>query len=164
MKRLIVPITLAIAGLLSGCFEKGANPTGSLYRSHFIGTTQLAEGTNALKLKAILALPSTPEIRNQALDKIAKAPFQLWHDSLPSGVTNHADLIRPLLDDLLAAESFIEIKGPSADFDSVVALQLPEQRIRLWNTNLWQLAGAWQLAKPKPLAGNQNGWEVRGRG
>src|SRR5947207_1995276 len=128
----------ALAVVLSCCVEKSGPPkaSGPLWRSHFAGVRAINENTDPLVFKKVWNLPSSGDLRKQALDKIAQTPFQLWQKSLPAGVANGASLIRPLLDDLVNSESFVEIKGPESDFDSALAIQLDASRSQLWKTNL----------------------------
>jgi hypothetical protein len=135
-----------------------------LFRSHFIGVTRLVQTTNTLKLKEILSLPASTELRRQTLEKLAQTPFKLWQKSLPAGAAPHPELIGPLLDDLVASESYIEIQGPDASFDSFIAVELDEQRARLWDTNLRQLLVAWKLSNPQNSDGPIPGWHAEGRG
>jgi len=163
--------------LVTGCLDKAGStsPSGSsqasgaessrpLYRSHFVGMTALATGTNASKLLEVWGLTASQDLRKQALDKIAKTPFQLWQKSLPSGAVDRPELIRPLLDDLLTAESYVELNGKSANYDSVLAVQLDQAHASVWETNLWQLLASWKFAKPQTLGGGKTGWETRGNG
>ena len=154
------------AGSSGGGYSKStaASANGPLWRFHFIGMTELNQSTNASKLKEVWSLPASQDLKKQALDKIAKTPFQLWQKSLPSGTTDQAALIRPLLDDFITSESYVDLKGPSADYDSVIALRLDPDRARLWETNLSQLLSAWKFPKAQPLNGGVPGWEARARG
>src|SRR3954462_10053865 len=129
-----------------------------------MGMTKLIQGTNAPKVKEIWGLQASADLRKKALDKIAKTPFQLAQKVLPAGALDQPALIRPLLDDLVASESYVELKSPEAGSDSVIAMQVDEQRARLWSTNLWQFAAAWKLNKPQPLSAGISGWEARGPG
>src|SRR4051812_19367470 len=126
MKGFASLFVILLGVFVAGCDDK-TNSTGSnlpLYRSHFIGMGKVVQGTNASKLKEVWALPASHQVRKEALDKIATAPFQLWRKSLPSGARDQSALIRPLLDDLLSSESFIELKGASAKYDAVLAIEL----------------------------------------
>src|SRR3954464_4923357 len=121
MKSSVLLLIGATALGFTGCLDKArsAGPStaryakstataanGPLWRFHFIGMTELNRGTNASKLKEVWSLPSSQELKKQALDKIAKTPFQLWQKSLPSGASDQSALIRPLLDDFINAESY----------------------------------------------------------
>jgi hypothetical protein len=155
-----------VAGIVAtGCYDKGDSSSSNipLLRTHFIGMTQVIQGTNASKLKEVWALPASQDVRKQALDKIAAAPFQLWQKSFPNGAQDNPKLIRPLLDDLVSSECFIELNGSGAKYDSVIAVNLDEQRARLWNTNLWQTSLAWKFPTPKAVEGT-TGWETHGNG
>src|SRR5437899_111816 len=116
-----------------------AAPNGPLWRFHFIGMDALNQSTNASKLKEVWSLPASQDLKKLALDKIAKTPFQLWQKSLSSGARDQASLIRPLLDDFVTSESYVDLKNSSADYDSVIAVRLVSERARLWDTNLQQL-------------------------
>src|SRR6266404_449798 len=111
MKSSVPVLGVSLGAFLAGCDDKSKPiaASGPLYQSHFIGMAQLDQSTNAPKLKEVWALPSSEALRKQALEKIAKTPFTLWQKSLPSGATDRPELIRPLLDDLLSAESFVEL-------------------------------------------------------
>jgi len=165
MKGLSSIFAALLAVVVSGCYDKADSSTSNLplLRTHFAGMTQVIQGTNASKLRDVWALPASQDVRKQALDKISSAPFQLWQKSLPAGAQNNAKLLRPLLDDLVTAESFIELNGAKAQFDSVIAAQLDDQRAHLWSTNLWQTAMAWKFPAPKPLA-TGSGWETHANG
>src|SRR2546421_7994248 len=179
MKGSVLILIGATALAFTGCLDKAtsagpggtrssksdaSSPSGSLWRFHFIGMTELNQGTNASKLKEVWSLPASQELKKQALDKIAKTPFQLWQKSLPSGTTDQASLIRPLLDDFITSEAYVDLKGPAADYDSVIALRLDAERARLWETNLWQLLSAWKFPKPQALSSGLAGWESRAKG
>src|SRR5438477_169915 len=129
MKNPILILAAVAAISLTGCLEKASTrASGPLFRSHFVGMAEVSRLTNTLKLNEIWSLPASKAMLNQALDKIARTPFQLWQKSLPSGSANQSALIRPLLDDLIASESYLDLRGPSADYESVVAVQLDTDR------------------------------------
>ena len=55
---------------------------------------------------------------------LAKAPREFWLKKLPANTPDVSALARPLLDDLLAAESWMEIRGPNQRLEGVLAIQL----------------------------------------
>src|SRR5947209_7395615 len=139
MKSSVLLLIGATALALTGCLDKArsagpggghsskttaAAANGPLWRFHFIGMTELNQSTNASKLKEVWSLPASQDLKKQALDKIAKTPFQLWQKSLPSSATDQPSLIRPLLDDFVMSESYVDLKGSPADYDSVIAVRL----------------------------------------
>ena len=169
MKKIFVSFLLALIGLGFGCYEKMASnqgaSSGPLYRYHFVGTTKLSQGTNAANLKKVLALPATAELREEAFQKISKAPVEFWRKNLPGGVPDGAAFIRPLLDDLLAAESYLEVRGPASRSETVLAIQLNDQRAAAWDNNLSKLVAAWQLGQPAAVNGaGAKGWEIKRKG
>src|SRR6267378_7722233 len=122
MKSSLLLLIGATALALTGCLDKArsagpsgaryskstaATPNGPLWRFHFTGMDALNQSTNASKLKEVWTLPASQELKKQALNKIAKTPFQLWQRSLPSGTTDQPSLIRPLLDDFVTSESYV---------------------------------------------------------
>ena len=105
MKISIPALLTAIVLTCTGCLDKansagpagarysrstGSGSNGPLWRFHFIGMTELNQSTNASKLKEVWGLPASQDLKKQALDKIAKTPFQLWQKSLPPGSTDQA--------------------------------------------------------------------------
>ena len=166
MKHCAVIPGLVLAGLLSGCYEKSGGPPeaqfGALLRWQFVGTAQLASSSDAAKLRQIAAVPSTAEFRDEVLQKLARAPQAFWAASLPAGVADQSALIRPLLDDLLTAESFLEVRGPIERSETVLAIQLSDSRAGLWQTNLWRLVQNWKLGTPQAWSVEGfKGWELK---
>jgi hypothetical protein len=166
MKKLNLLLGVGLASLTAGCLERSGGQPGSqfgaLIRWHYAGSAALAREADAAKLRQVLALPTSVEVRGVALDKLARAPHRFWITSLPAGTTDQAPLIRPLLDDLVASESFLEVRGTTARPETVLAVQLNDARARLWETNLWQLAQNWKLGTPRALAAEGGrGWEVK---
>ncbi len=151
-----------VLGLGSGCQQKPveAPPPKSaaavdvpaspaLLRWHFVGTARLAGDTNATKLLQIAALPTTQALRGQSLQRLAVGLAKLYPTSGGAN-TNRAAWLRPLLDDGLSAESFFQwhaLTNGAATW--TLAIQLKEERARLWQTNLWQ---CWSGADaPRPF-------------
>lgn len=165
MKKIAAILSCLTVGLLSGCFDKpkAVNANGVLFRSHWIGMNEVARGTNAPKLKEVWGLPASQELRKQALDKLAKTPFQLWRNALPQGAIDNTSLLRPLLDDLINSETYIELKGPSSDFHSTLGVQLDSTRSVLWHTNLLELLAGWKFSRPQALSPQTAGWTARGK-
>lgn len=166
MKKVTLFLAIAGLGLGLGCLErplgKANTGTGLLYRHQFAGTAALAKSSNGTKLKEILALPETKGLQDYALPMLAKAPREFWLKKLPANTPDVSALARPLLDDLLAAESWMEIRGPNQRLEGVLAIQLNDERARLWNTNLWQWLRAWQLGTPAAAqVDGFAGWELK---
>lgn len=154
-----------MALLATGCFEQtgGARSyKGPLFRYHFSGRAHLPAGTNAARFKEIDALPATAELRATLAQKLAGAALPFWRKELPAGATDQSALLRPLFDDFLVAEAFVEVRGAAGSTDTVLAIELADERAQLWNNNLKQLATAWKLGTLRDLtAEGFKGWEVK---
>lgn len=165
MKMLKLMLAAGLAGVVTGCLEQATSQPGArlgaLLRVQWVGTGQLLRDTNAAKLRQMLALPASGAFREEVLGKLARVPYQCWSNSLARGVPDQAALVRPLLEDLLRQEWYLEVRGSTAQPEAVLAVQLPEERARLWATNLWQLVQGWKLGVPQPLANSTfKGWQL----
>lgn len=166
MKRLTVVLAVALAAWATGCLQKAASKPGAqfgaLVRWHFAGSTQVARDPGSAKLRQIAALPATAELREQTLLKLARTPHAFWQGNLPAGVTDQSALIRPLLDDLISAESAFEVRGTVERPETVLALQLADDRATLWEKSLSQLVQNWKLGTPQPATVEGfKGWELK---
>jgi hypothetical protein len=85
---------------------------------------------------AIWNLPESARLEAQTLDKLSTAPWRLL-----TGVTPPSNapsvLLRPLLDDLVHEECYLEVSGDTnRPTEFVLAIRLPAARAALWETNL----------------------------
>ncbi len=134
-----------------------AAPDDLLASSRFVGGTALANNTSASKLKAIWALPETREFQSNVLHKAASLSASFLGGNASD--EKQGGLLRPLLDDLLGAESIAELRGTTpANAELYLAVQLKEDRARLWETNLLQAAKA--KAKPAKID-DASGWQTK---
>ena len=105
-------LSAAIA-LLAGSWPAAAAenaPPASLRtvaRIHWLGMKRLAGETNAAPWMGVWKLPESGKLEHQTLDKLSLAPWPLLHRGTD---TNAAALLRPLLDDVVAEESYTEIR------------------------------------------------------
>ena len=121
-------------------------------RGHWLGLDQIRADTNSAHFLAVWQLPQTQTLLAQTLNKISRLPSH--------GATNAASaLLRPLLDDLVSAETYFELYAPTNSplatrhSSLLLALRLAPDRARLWQTNLpaafpsaaLSRAGAWTL-------------------
>jgi hypothetical protein len=164
MKRVWVLVGVIGAGLLAGCFDERSqgkkSGSGTLFRCHFAGRAALNQGTNATRLQSVDALPETLALRKAVAQKLARAAFDFWKKDLRAGPTGQSALLQPLFDDLMVAENCIEVRGPVGKTETVVAVELPDDRARLWSTNLWQVATALKFSAPRAIEG-ATGWEAK---
>jgi hypothetical protein len=163
MKTLVSAFALAALAFV-GCNNDFA-PTGGMrradddliLRAHFIGSEQLLKDNNAPALNEAWKLKSSADLRNRALDRFAGLPFLWLNNALPKNASDQSALFRPLLDDALARESFIEWHVSAFS----LAAKLPDARARAWDTNLRQAITTWKLGDPSALNHNgASGWEL----
>ena len=147
MKLLRLTLFAALAAALgSGC-DKSPTPAAprtvpyslssqTVAHLHWLGKNQLAGATNAAGLMRIWNEPESAAVETQALDKLSTAPWRL----LPHVATTNpaaAPLLRPLLDDCVQRESYLEIRAATNQPGEIAfAIRLPAARAALWQTNL----------------------------
>jgi hypothetical protein len=101
------------------------NPkAATVSRLHWPGKKWLAAQTNATPFMGIWKLPESAKLETQTLDKLSTAPWRLLR-----GETNAANtaskLLRPLLDDLVQEESYVELRHAiSQPAETVLAIRL----------------------------------------
>lgn len=151
MSRPILLLVLLGFGSCS-CFEPltkepSSKSTGIVDRVHFNGFEQLNGTSNATTLTEIWKLPATLQLREQTTQKLAGTLAGLFHSR--SGGTNSdcAQLLRPLLDDFWQREFYIEwTRQGNRGHDCTIAIQLSEERLRIWETSFSKLASGWKVA------------------
>src|ERR1043166_2377263 len=135
-------------------------------RVHWLGKKRLAAEANAAYFMTLWNLPESAALEAQTLDRLARA---LAHDtnqpstlnSQPSTLsltnppihqsTNPSSALRPLLDDLLSAESYLEVhQHTNQPGNLALAIRISAQRAELWETNL--AAALESLTAARPLA------------
>jgi hypothetical protein len=163
MKTLVSAVALA-AIAFTGCqndFSR-ANATRSagddlIVRAHFIGGDQLLKDNNAPGLNDAWKLKASADLRNRAFDRFAGLPFLWLSNALPKGASDQSALFRPLLEDAVAHESFIEWHASAF----TLATKLPEPRARDWDTNLRRAILNWKLGDPTTVnRAGASGWEL----
>lgn len=141
-------------------------PAGEiLARIHFIGTDQLLADTNAVTLMRMGSLNETAALKKDLLEKLATAPGRAM--GLATNVTAElAAGMRPLLDDLIAAESYLEVRdreGGSPEW--AVAVRLNEDRVKAWDAGLKGIGAGLGCGPATPLSvDGATGWEATTQG
>jgi hypothetical protein len=135
---------------------------------HWLGKKAVAADTNAAGLMKIWNLPETARLQAEIVDKFSGAPWRLLRGVNNPGSTN---LLRPLINDLIDDETFIEIRQPAgqpnAPGEMVVAIRMDDEHARLWNTNLATALSSLTnlnpaLPRPSPLAPHSSlGWTLK---
>lgn len=113
-----------------------ASLAGPLVRLHWLGKKRLAAEANATNFMAIWNLPESARLEAQTLDKLATAPWRLLPDVTPLSNAPTA-LLRPVLDDLVQEECYLEVAGgTNGPTEVALAVRLPAERAALWQSNL----------------------------
>ena len=130
-------------------------------RIHWLGKKRLAAETNAESFMGIWNLPASKKLGTQTLDKLALAPWRLLKgDAATNGAPNA--LLRPLLDDLVQEESYLEIRGATNQpGELVLAIRLGKGRAGLWETNLNAVLESLTGVRIAAAQGGRRGWSLK---
>ncbi len=161
-------VGLVLAG---GCRRSApAAPPELLFGWHSVGTAHLDNDTNTARLREIWSLPASVELRDQTLQKLARAPLDFLAGGAALAEEQRTALVKPLLDDLLQSESFAEARARSNQPPAcALAIRLDDARASVWRTHLHELVtgqkadaaltGDWLDSRPGALGGtNQVGF------
>ena len=83
---------MILAGMLlmtaTGCWEKSASSrsSGPIYRAHFVGVDAILQGSHATTFQKIWQMPASAQLREETLQKLARAPFGFWKMRLPAAL------------------------------------------------------------------------------
>jgi len=141
---------------------------------HWMGAKQVAAQPGAAGFLKIWRLPETEKLRAQTLDKLALAPWTRGATNQIAPMTNSAAmvranpsaaLLRPLLDDLVQQEFYLELRDAGAAGCQLgLAIRLDAKRGSAWESNLASLfesATANRRTPPQGTANGTTGWSVR---
>lgn len=132
-----------------------------LVRFHFAGRKALGADGSASILKQVDNLPETAALRAHFGRRLGEVATTVWGEFLPAGIKNQPELLQPLIEDLTSCETLIEVRGPIGRSETVIAVELTDERAQQWQTNLLQLSRAWQLGTPATTAlEGVSGWKV----
>ena len=152
MKKVLWTFAVGTLVALTACSIKVAssarrtpNANPLILRAHFVGTEQLFAAPESAKLKELWSVNPSARLRDEVLTRLALLPSFWLGDTLGQGAPTLTNLFRPLLDDVLARECYLDC---TAAPELLLAVRVPEARARLWQTNLWQALTTWKLGKP----------------
>jgi hypothetical protein len=135
----------------------------TIARLHWLGKTGLAAQTNAAGLMGLWNLPESAKLEAQTLDKLARA-LAHWPPTNPTPTLNpqpSTSLIRPLLEDLLCRESYLEVRQAGAQpCELALAIRLDPHRATLWETNLSAVIPAVTGAHPGSAQDHLRTWQL----
>ena len=149
-----------------------AASSNMIARLHWLGKKQLAAEKNAAHLMTIWNLPESIRLETQTLDKLSLGLFGFPNGTEPPpGRTNPISLsaqiatnqlaskLRPLLDDILQQESYVEVRRAGSEArngEIAFAIRIDPNRATLWQNNLAALQeqGTWMTQLNVTRAGD----------
>jgi len=151
---------LFCAAMMAAVVAQASPPAPDLMaRVHFAGAEQISADTNAVAFTNLWCSPEAQALREQTLNKLSRAPYNWFKRKILSGTNDGAGQLRPLLDDLLGAEWFLQIRdATNGSPEFALAIRLNAGRAQLWQTNLGNVLEAWTGMSVEKI---QNGWELK---
>ncbi len=164
-----------------------SQPSTTIARVHWLGKKQIAAQTNSARFMSLWNLPESANLETQTLDKLALAlagvsqatgvrvqppptnSSALATNYLPlftnyqALVASHpaAALLRPLLDDMVREEWYLEIQQvASQSCELALAVRLDEQHAGLWTSNLTEVLGSMTNVQVLPAQTNGYAWRL----
>ncbi len=139
--------------------EKSVAP-GTTLRIHWLGKSEISADRNATNLLALWNLPETLTLQAQTLDKLSTAP---WRFLLGQTNQTSANLLKPLLEDVVAQECYVDARqatnAPDAQDEIVLSVHLSADRADLWQS---KLATIMESLGATPASKNPAGWVWQG--
>jgi len=174
---------MLILASVGGCTKSApapapAVPAGNVARLHWLGIQRLAHESNAAYFMSVWNLPESKQLVAETLDKLAVglvasngvtvASNQLsvsggqpLKTNYQSRLTGAAALLRPLLEDVLQQESFVEVRQPTKQpGELALAIRLNERHASLWETNLAAVIEALTGSPAVAAPGGSYGWQL----
>ncbi|MGO9586035.1 MAG: hypothetical protein ACLP2Y_07565 [Limisphaerales bacterium] len=151
---------LFCAAMMAAIATQASPPVPDLIaRIHFAGAEQISADTNAVAFTNLWCTPEAQALREQTLNKLSRAPYNWLKQKVLSSTNDEAGQFRPLFDDLLGAEWFLQIRdATNGSPEFALAIRLNAGRAQLWQTNLGNVLEAWTGMSVEK---NPNGWELK---
>lgn len=145
-------------GLLAAALP--AAPAENLIaRIHFVGAAQIAADPNSTAFTNLWPTPEARALTTQTLDKLARVPYAHFQAKLAPGTDDEASRLRPLYDDLLKSEWFLEVRETMVGAgEFAFAIRLDADRASFWQDNLATVLETWTRLPAKKIAG---GWLLK---
>ncbi len=159
MRSILILIFVSLAAFTGGCGKNCCDNSPSRSASpkkftnddalwiHFAGSEKIFADTNLASLKEIRALTETKTFADRTLNKLARAPFDLFQKHF-SATNDFSAEIRPMLDDIVHSEFFVELRGTNETPEFVFAIRLDKDRSQFWNTNIATILQTWTGIAP----------------
>jgi len=156
-----------LAAAIAGCSHFGgewnatrtAPPLDLIAQIHFAGAEKISTGTNSVAFTNLFCSSEAQALREQTLNKLARAPYQFLRSRMSPDAHDEAAHLRPLLDDLLHAEWFLQIRdATNGSPEFALAVCLDKNRTQLWRTNLANILEFWTKLSVEKIHG---GWQMK---
>ena len=146
--------------MMAAVVTRASTPAPALIaRIHFAGAGQISADTNAVAFTNLWCSSEAQALRVQTLNKLSRVPYDWLKQKMLSSTNTGAGQLRPLLDDLLGAEWFLQIgDATNGAPELALAIRLDAGRAQLWQTNLEGVLEGWTML---PVEKNRNGWELK---
>ena len=171
MRRYLILFTTFAAIVLGGNSGKAATDEAFakldgdvVVRLHFAGTAQIAADPRATNMNQMFALPTWWDLREKTMEKLATAPYRLIQKKINAENTNDfSALIRPLLEDLLSNESYLEVRGATDQVpEMMLAVHLNDNQAKTWESYLSTILVSWTGMPTEKIQGDgYAGWELK---
>jgi hypothetical protein len=167
-KSFLILFGAALAVVVDGCAhlsgEKNSTQTVSpplklIGQIHFVGVEKISSDTNSSAFTGLFCPPEAQALCVQTLNKLAHAPYHFFRKRMPPGAQDEAERLRPLLDDLLRTEWFLQIRdATNGSPEFALAIQLDKNRAELWQKNLADVIESWTRLSARKIHG---GWQLK---
>jgi len=130
-------------------------------RVHWLGEERLGVAASASVLMRLWAIPASANLQAQTLDKLFTFPGRwLAGETTSPGVVR--ELVRPLLDDVVWNESYLEIHHPANQpVEFAFAIRLNPEHAGIWETNLASVLESLTGVRPLTSATDHPGWSFQ---
>jgi hypothetical protein len=155
MKKLFL---FGAALVLTGVVQAALPASDLIARIHFVGADKISADTNSAAFTNEFCSAEAQALKAQTLDKLAHAPAAWLKGKIAAGAGDGAAQLRPLLDDLLKAEWFLDARSAAdGSPEFALAIRLDNNRAQLWQNNLAALLESWTKISSQKIAG---GWQL----
>jgi len=137
-------LTISFCAVMTVAAAKAAPPPDLMARMHFIGADRISADTNSAAFTNFFCSAEAQALRAQTLNKLSHFPYTWFKSRMAAGASDGADQLRPLLDDLLKSEWFLEIRARTNGVpETALAIRLNTARAELWSKNLAAVLQNW---------------------
>jgi hypothetical protein len=131
-------------------------------RIHWVGKRRLGVEASAYYLMRIWQLPSSKQLENQTLNKLASTPASFATQPAAFDPRFTASLARGLLSIALQEECYFAIRQPTNKAPEMVfAIRLTAPQDGIWKTNVAMLVQTITGALAAPMDGRGGGWTIK---